>query len=96
MKKLWGGRFTEGAEAWVEEFGASIFFDQELVLEDLEGSIAHVTMLAKSGILPEEDAAKIKEGLQVLLEKANNNELTFSVENEDNSIKGVFPIFFVT
>lgn len=83
MKKLWGGRFTEGAEAWVEEFGASIFFDQELVLEDLEGSIAHVTMLAKSGILPEEDAAKIKEGLQVLLEKANNNELTFSVENED-------------
>ncbi|GAA3320526.1 hypothetical protein GCM10020331_031880 [Ectobacillus funiculus] len=47
------------------------------MLEDLEGSIAHVTMLAKSGILPEEDAAKIKEGLQVLLEKANNNELTF-------------------
>lgn len=83
MKKLWGGRFTEAAEAWVDEFGASIPFDKALVLEDLEGSIAHVTMLGKCGILPHEDVAKIKEGLQELLEEAKQNKLTFTVENED-------------
>ena len=46
VKKLWGGRFTKSAEEWVDEFGASISFDQQLVMEDLEGSIAHVTMLS--------------------------------------------------
>ena len=49
--KAWGGRFQKSAEAWVDEFGASIGFDQQLVTEDLEGSIAHVTMLGKCGIL---------------------------------------------
>ena len=48
MKKLWGGRFTKSAEEWVDEFGASISFDQELVMEDINGSIAHVTMLGKT------------------------------------------------
>ena len=51
MSKLWGGRFTEEAEAWVEEFGASISFDQQLVNQDINGSIAHVTMLAKQSIV---------------------------------------------
>ncbi len=60
MKKLWGGRFTKSAEEWVDEFGASISFDQELVLEDIEGSIAHVAMLSKTGILSVEEAEKIK------------------------------------
>ena len=41
MAKLWGGRFQKSAEAWVDEFGASIGFDQQLVLEDIEGSVAH-------------------------------------------------------
>ena len=54
MSKLWGGRFTEEAEAWVEEFGASISFDQQLVNQDIKGSIAHVTMLAKQGIVTKE------------------------------------------
>ena len=40
MSKLWGGRFTEEAEAWVEEFGASISFDRQLVNQDINGSIA--------------------------------------------------------
>ena len=83
MSKLWGGRFTAEAEAWVEEFGASISFDQKLVVEDIEGSIAHVTMLAKQGIVTKEEAEKIKEGLQHLLEKAKENELPFSVDAED-------------
>ncbi|MGG4043330.1 argininosuccinate lyase, partial [Bacillus smithii] len=70
MKKLWGGRFQKSAEEWVDEFGASISFDQELVLEDIEGSLAHVTMLGKCGILSQEETDKIKEGLLRLKEKA--------------------------
>ncbi|MGP7818449.1 argininosuccinate lyase [Niallia sp. 01092] len=83
MKKLWGGRFTKSAEEWVDEFGASIPFDQELVLEDIEGSIAHVTMLSKTGILTAEEAEKIKSGLLTLKEKAEKEELSFSVKLED-------------
>lgn len=83
MKKLWGGRFTKSAEEWVDEFGASISFDQELVMEDIAGSIAHVTMLAKTGILTEEEAEQIKKGLETLREKAEKDELEFSVALED-------------
>ncbi len=83
MKKLWGGRFTKTAEEWVDEFGASISFDQELVMEDIEGSIAHVQMLASTSILTQEEAATIKSGLTKLQEKAANHELQFSVSNED-------------
>lgn len=71
------------AEEWVDEFGASISFDQELVLEDLDGSIAHVTMLGKCGIIEEEEAGQIKKGLLALKEKAINNELEYSVKLED-------------
>ncbi|BDG46158.1 MULTISPECIES: argininosuccinate lyase [Parageobacillus] len=83
MKKLWGGRFTKTAEEWVDEFGASIPFDQELAEEDIEGSIAHVTMLGKCGILPSEDVEKIKGGLLALLKKAKQGKLEFSVAYED-------------
>ena len=83
MKKLWGGRFTKTAEEWVDEFGASISFDQELVMEDIEGSMAHVQMLASTGILTQEEVATIKGGLTKLQEKAANHELQFSVNNED-------------
>ncbi|MCA1025185.1 argininosuccinate lyase [Cytobacillus kochii] len=83
MKKLWGGRFTKSAEEWVDEFGASISFDQELVQEDLQGSIAHVTMLSANGIISKEDAEKIKSGLQTLQEKAANEEIEYSVKLED-------------
>lgn len=81
--KLWGGRFQKSAEQWVDEFGASIGFDQQLVTEDLEGSIAHVTMLGETGILTKDEVNTIKDGLEKLKAKAQNNELTFSVENED-------------
>jgi len=83
VKKLWGGRFTKSAEEWVDEFGASISFDQELVLEDIEGSVAHVAMLSKTGILTEEEAEKIKTGLLQLKSKAEKEELSFSVKLED-------------
>ncbi|MBM4762555.1 argininosuccinate lyase [Bacillus sp. B15-48] len=83
MKKLWGGRFTASAEEWVDEFGASISFDQELVLEDIEGSIAHATMLAKCEILTTEEADTIIAGLKTLKEKAEKKELEFTTKYED-------------
>lgn len=83
MTKLWGGRFQKSAESWVDEFGASIKFDQQLVLEDITGSKAHVTMLGQCGILPQADVTAILAGLATLQEKALKGELEFEVANED-------------
>ncbi|MEM5015958.1 argininosuccinate lyase [Metabacillus indicus] len=83
MKKLWGGRFQKTPEKWVDEFGASISFDQELVFEDIQGSLAHVHMLGECGILSLEEAEQIKTGLLLLKEKAEKGELSFSVDYED-------------
>ncbi|MBT2638481.1 MULTISPECIES: argininosuccinate lyase [unclassified Bacillus (in: firmicutes)] len=83
MKKLWGGRFTGSAEDWVDEFGASIGFDQELAKQDIEGSIAHATMLAKCGIVTEAEADNIIQGLRKLEQQASNGELKYSAKLED-------------
>lgn len=83
MKKLWGGRFTGSAEDWVDEFGASIGFDQELAEQDIEGSIAHATMLAKCGVITEADAENIIQGLLKLKQQAANGELEYSAKLED-------------
>lgn len=83
MAKLWGGRFDGKNEAWIDAFGASISFDQQLAAYDLQGSIAHVKMLKHTGILPAEDAGAILAGLQTLVTKVQKDELTYSVENED-------------
>ncbi|MDM5299070.1 argininosuccinate lyase [Bacillus pumilus] len=83
MKKLWGGRFQKTPEKWVDEFGASIHFDKQLVKEDLTGSLAHASMLNKCGILTDEEAAAIKDGLNTLMKKAEADELEFSVDYED-------------
>ncbi|WP_144532781.1 argininosuccinate lyase [Bacillus pumilus] len=83
MKKLWGGRFQKTPEKWVDEFGASIHFDKQLVKEDLTGSLAHASMLNTCGILDDEEAAVIKDGLNTLMKKAEADELEFSVDYED-------------
>lgn len=83
MTKLWGGRFQKSAEQWVDEFGASISFDQKLVMEDLEGSTAHVKMLAACNILSQKEGKQILAGLEVLKSKAQAGELEFSTANED-------------
>ncbi|EOH95989.1 argininosuccinate lyase [Enterococcus pallens] len=83
MAKLWGGRFDGKNEAWIDAFGASIPFDQQLAKQDITGSLAHVKMLGETGIISEEDAAAITAGLQTLAEKLANNELIFTIENED-------------
>jgi argininosuccinate lyase len=83
VKKLWGGRFTGSAEDWVDEFGASIGFDQELAQQDIEGSIAHAAMLAKCGIITDSESDNIIQGLKMLEKKAKNNELEYSEKLED-------------
>ncbi len=81
--KLWGGRFTQKAAAWVDKFGASIGFDQAMAHEDLEGSLAHVAMLGKTGIIPQKDADAITDGLHQLQAKLDAGELHFTIANED-------------
>ena len=81
--KLWGGRFEASLEKWVEEFGASISFDQKMAEFDLKGSIAHVTMLGETGIITKEEALQIKQGLEELLEEYKAGKLEFDVSNED-------------
>ncbi|MFD2671944.1 argininosuccinate lyase [Marinicrinis sediminis] len=83
MSKLWGGRFTKQTNQLVEEYTASIGFDQELAEEDVQGSLAHVTMLGKCGIIPEEDVETIKEGLHKVLGKLRRGEVEYSVGDED-------------
>lgn len=83
MEKLWGGRFTGKSEAWIDEFGASISYDQKLAQEDIEGSKAHVTMLGNTGIITKSEAAEILRGLSILEEKAKQGKLTFTTQNED-------------
>ncbi|WP_129045214.1 argininosuccinate lyase [Companilactobacillus metriopterae] len=82
-KKLWGGRFSEEADPWVNEFGASIAFDQLMTKEDILGSLAHVKMLKKTGILNNEDADKIIKGLEEISDEYDAGTLVFDVENED-------------
>jgi argininosuccinate lyase len=83
VKKAWGGRFQQTTEAWIEEFGASISFDQQLVEEDIQGSIAHVMMLGECGIVPLGEVKEIAKGLHTLLEKARAGSLSFQAEQED-------------
>ncbi|MDP4084774.1 MAG: argininosuccinate lyase [Bacillota bacterium] len=83
MSKLWGGRFTKETNKLVEKFTASISFDQKLAREDISGSLAHVQMLGECGIIPMEDAEKIKEGLLSIKKLAENDQIEFLIEDED-------------
>lgn len=83
MAQLWGGRFTKETDQLVYQFNASISFDQRLLRQDIEGSIAHVTMLAKQQILTEEEKEKIMEGLTGIREDAENGKLLITSEYED-------------
>lgn len=81
--KLWGGRFTGKAAEWVDEFGASIPFDYKLAAEDIEGSLAHLKMLGKQGILSQDEVDQIQKGLLEIEQELNDGELKFSIANED-------------
>jgi len=81
--KLWGGRFSKGAAKLLDEFNASIMFDKELYIEDIEGSIAHSQMLADQGIITKDEANKIKEGLLNIKKEIENGEFKWDISDED-------------
>ena len=81
--KLWGGRFSQPTDKFVEEFTASIDFDQRLYRYDIQGSIAHARMLAKQGIVSADEAQQIITGLEGILADIEAGNFTFSVALED-------------
>lgn len=81
--KLWGGRFTKATDKLVEEYTASIGFDKQLARQDILGSLAHVNMLGKCGILPVEDVDKIAAGLKEVAARIESGQAEFTVANED-------------
>ena len=83
MAQLWGGRFTKQTDQLVFDFNASITFDKRLFHEDVTGSIVHATMLAKQGILTEEERKSIVEGLTGILEDVDDGTLVIDETQED-------------
>ena len=83
MAQLWGGRFTKQTDQLVFDFNASITFDKRLFHEDITGSIVHATMLAKQGILNEEEKKSIVEGLTGILEDVDAGKLAIDETQED-------------
>lgn len=81
--KLWGGRFTKEINQLVYNFNASITYDQKFYKQDILGSIAHVTMLAKQGILTDDERQQIVDGLQGILKDIENGTLEITMEHED-------------
>ena len=81
--KLWGGRFTKEENALVDHFNASISFDQRFYKQDIRGSIAHVTMLAKQGILTEAEMTEIRNGLEGILADVEAGRLEIDPTAED-------------
>ncbi len=81
--KLWGGRFSQPTDKFVEEFTASIDFDKRLYRHDIRGSMAHARMLGRQGIIPEADVAAIISGLEAILAQIEAGEFDFSVSLED-------------
>ncbi len=82
-KKLWGGRFSEGTDEFVEEFTESVSFDKNLALYDIRGSIAHAKMLGKQRIIPQEDAEKIIKGLEEIKKEIQEGKFQWKKELED-------------
>ena len=83
MAQLWGGRFTKETEKKVYDFNASISFDQRLLRQDIEGSIAHSTMLAAQGIIEEVEKDQIISGLTGILTDVENGTLEITDKYED-------------
>ena len=81
--KLWSGRFRKETDALVNDFNSSIPFDQRLYREDIEGSMAHASMLGEQGIISRADAENICTGLRGILADVEAGTIEFSADNED-------------
>lgn len=82
-KALWGGRFSESTDAFVQAFTASVNFDQRMAFEDIAGSIAHATMLATQGILTADERDRIVEGLTQIETEIKEGRFEWSIARED-------------
>ena len=80
---LWGGRFNEPTDEFVKIFGASVSFDKTLALYDIEGSIAHATMLTEAKVLTKDELKKILEGLNQVQQEIVSGEFIWSIDLED-------------
>ncbi|TGD73885.1 argininosuccinate lyase [Mangrovimicrobium sediminis] len=81
--KLWGGRFAEATDSFVQRFTASVSFDQRMALEDIRGSLAHAGMLAAVGVLSAKELQQIQQGLAQIEGEIADGSFTWSVELED-------------
>lgn len=81
--KLWGGRFKKGTDTLVNDFNSSINVDSRLYKEDIEGSLAHVKMLGKQGIIPNKSSKKIEDGLNEILKRLDNGVIEVDPTSED-------------
>ena len=81
--QMWGGRFAAGPDAIMEAINASIGFDQRMAKQDIEGSRAHAAMLAATGIITDNDAEAIREGLLTVLSEIDSGSFQFSTALED-------------
>ncbi|MBQ3637400.1 MAG: argininosuccinate lyase [Clostridia bacterium] len=83
MAKMWDARFSKEENARVNDFNSSIRFDSRMFREDIEGSVAHVTMLGKQGIIGEDEAAKIADALKTIRDDIESGALPIDPEAED-------------
>ncbi|MGE4419009.1 MAG: argininosuccinate lyase [Sulfurimonas sp.] len=83
MEKMWSGRFSAGASNLLDQFNASIMFDRKLYREDIEGSLAHAAMLAKQGILSDDELSQIREGLSQVKEEIESGAFEWKISDED-------------
>ena len=83
MEKMWAGRFQKALDEKADDFNSSLRFDCRMYAQDIQGSIAHATMLAKQGILPQAEVDLIIDGLTGILEDINTGKLAFDTGAED-------------
>ncbi len=81
--KLWGGRFSEATDAFVQRFTASVQFDRRLYQHDIDGSVAHAVMLQRVGVLTLDEKNLILEGLEAIRHEIEAGDFAWSVELED-------------
>jgi argininosuccinate lyase len=83
MDKMWSGRFSASASSLLDQFNASIMFDRKLYREDIEGSLAHATMLTKQGILTADELSQITKGLSQVKDEIESGIFEWKISDED-------------
>jgi argininosuccinate lyase len=83
MQKMWSGRFKQSASSLLDEFNASIMYDRRLYREDIEGSVAHATMLQAQGILTADELESIKQGMAQVLNEIEHGKFEWKISDED-------------